>query len=104
MRSPVERYLPVTMAPFKVSILSNFGTAVILFDWASAATCTNASRYFGPSAGTMCKADLPRARSNERAENRRHRQRPRLAAAGRGSKPLTMHCETDPGQEPGRAG
>jgi hypothetical protein len=52
--------------PFKVSILSNFGTAVISFDLASVDTCANTSRCSEPHALTMCKADLPLARSNER--------------------------------------
>jgi hypothetical protein len=99
VRSPVERHLSVTMVPFKVSTLSNFGTVVISFDWASVATCANISRCSEPHVLTMCKADLPPTRSNERrAQNLAINSHHALHLLGElGQKPLTMHRETDPG-------
>jgi len=77
----------VTIAPFRVSISSSFGTAGISFDFVSVAICANTNRCSQPSALdriacfpsgairsrkdlahalTMCNGDLPLALSNER--------------------------------------
>jgi transposase len=56
----------VTIAPFNDSIFSSSGTAVISLDLASVAICANTSRCSQPQALTMCKGDLPLARSNDR--------------------------------------
>ena len=66
----------VTIVPFSDNIFSNFGTAVISLDFASVAICASTMRCSQPHALTMCSADLPLARSNERrkhlAVNRDH--------------------------------
>ncbi len=56
----------VTIVPWSDSRRSRAGTAVISFDLASVATCASTSRCSHPQALTMCSADLPLARSNER--------------------------------------
>lgn len=56
----------VTIVPFNESISSSFGMAVISFDFASVAICASTRRCSQPQALTMCNADLPLARSNER--------------------------------------
>ena len=61
----IERTV-VTMAPFSESILSSLGTAVISLDLASVAICASTRRCSQPQALTMCRGDLPLARSNER--------------------------------------
>jgi hypothetical protein len=58
-----------TMVPFSASIFSNFGPAAIWFYLASVAICANTRRCSQPQALTMCRADLPLARSNERRKN-----------------------------------
>lgn len=56
----------VTIVPFSASIRSSLGTAVMSLDLASVAICANTSRCLGPQVLTICKGDLPLARSNER--------------------------------------
>jgi hypothetical protein len=56
----------VTMVSFSISMASNFGTAVISFDLAPVAICASTRRCSQTQALTICKADLPLARSNER--------------------------------------
>ena len=56
----------MTMVPFSASIRSRAGTAVISLDLASVAICASTSRCSEPQGLTMCKGDLPLARSKER--------------------------------------
>ena len=77
-RLPIHRHRPhdrarwqlsasvVTIVPFSDSIANSFGTAVISLDLASVAICASTRRCSQPQALTMCSADLPLARSNER--------------------------------------
>ena len=51
---------------FSESISNSLGTAVISLDLASVAICASTRRCSHPQALTMCSADLPLARSNER--------------------------------------
>src|SRR5450759_32022 len=56
----------VTIVSLSDNIFSSFGTAVISLDLASVAICASTMRCSQPHALTMCRADLPLARSNER--------------------------------------
>ena len=56
----------VTIVPFSASMASNFGTAVISFDFASVAIWASTMRCSQPQALTMCSAEVFEARSNER--------------------------------------
>ena len=56
----------VTIVPFNDNSLRRLGTAVISLDLASVAIWASTMRCSHPHALTMCRADLPLARSNER--------------------------------------
>jgi len=56
----------VTIVPLSEIISSSFGTAVISVDLASVAICASTGRCSQPRGLTICRGDLPLARSNER--------------------------------------
>ena len=73
---------------------------MVWFDRASAAASTNTGRRSEPHALTVCKADLPRARSHERPRTGAiDSPAPCTCAENSCPTPLSIDRETDPGPQ-----